>query len=160
MKDNAIIIILLLFLAVTSFFWFQSMKIKDLPADVGSVRSTINGAEAEAFIVLAEELLVKYREPLPELYGKDPFYREKPVDLIEVVKIDPTKTLLLSSIMYSDLHPLAVVNGMILAEGDTIYDEVSGFDFMIESIEVDKIAVISGDDRYTLEKAYETDRRR
>ena len=160
MKNNAIIIVLIFFLAVTSFFWFQSMRIRDLPAEASAIKSTINGAEAEAFIVLAEELLVSYREPLPELYGKDPFYREKPVDLTEVVKIDPANTLILSSIMYSDLHPLVVVNGMILAEGDTIYDERSGFDFMIESIEIDSVAVISGDDRYTLEKAHDASGRR
>ena len=161
MKNSAIIIILVLFLAVTSFFWFQSLRIKDLPVEANAVRSTINGAEAEAFVVLAEELLVRYKEPLPELYGKDPFYREKTVEEIKAVKIDPARTLILSSIMYNDLHPLVVVNGTILAEGDTIYDEGSGFDFMIENIEIDKVAVISGDDKYMLEKAHkEVDKRR
>ena len=158
LKNNAIIIILLLFLVVTFFFWFQLIRIKDLPAEANPARPTVNGKEAEAFIILAEELLVRYdRGPLPELYGKDPFYKEETVEQAEVVKIDPSKTLTLSSIMYSDLHPLVVVNGMILAEGDTIYDERSGFDFMIESIEVDEVAVISGDEKYTLERAYGAD---
>jgi len=44
---------------------------------------------------------------------------------------------------------------MILAEGDTIRDEASGSDFMIESIEVDRVAVIKGDKKYTLEKAHD-----
>ena len=162
MKNNAIIIILLLFLAVTSFFWFQSLRIKDLPPVKQAANTpTVNGKEAEAFITLAEEILVG-RETLllPELYGKDPFYRERPVEQIEVVEIDPARILILSSIMYSDSHPLAVVNGMILAEGDTIYDRTSDSDFMIESIEVDKVSVISGDEKYTLERAHEADRRR
>lgn len=160
MKNNAIIIVLVFFLAVTSFFWFQSLRIKDLPAEANAIKSTVNGAEAEAFIVLAEELLVSYREPLPELYGRDPFYREEPVEQTAIAKIDPSKILILSSIMYSDLHPLVVVNGMILAEGDTIYDEKSGFDFMIESIEIDSVAVISGDEKYTLKKAHKASGRR
>ena len=157
MKNNAIIIVLLLFLAMTSFFWFQSLRIKDLPIEKSAIKSTINGKEAEEFIKIAEELLIDYRDPLPELYGRDPFYREKPAELLEKLEIDPATILTVSSIMYSELNALAVVNGMILAEGDTIYDEKSGSDFMIESIEVDKIAVINGDKRYTLEKSREVD---
>lgn len=157
MKNNAIIIILLLFLAMTSFFWFQSLRIKDLPIEMNAIKSTVNGKEAEEFVKLAEELLIDYKDPLPELYGRDPFYREKPVELLEKLKIDPAATLTISSIMYSELNALAVINGMILAEGDTIYDEKSGSDFMIESIEVDKIAIISGNKRYTLEKSHEVD---
>lgn len=157
MKNNAIIIVLVLFLAMTSFFWFQSLRIKDLPIEMSAIKSTINGKEAEEFIKTAEELLIDYRDPLPELYGRDPFYREKPAELLEKLEIDPATTLTISSIMYSELNALAVVNGMILAEGDTIHDEKSGFDFMIESIEVDKIAVINGDKRYTLEKSREAD---
>lgn len=157
MKNNAIIIILLLFLAMTSFFWFQSTQIKDLPIEKASVKSTVNGAEAEEFIKTAEELLMDYRDPLPELYGRDPFYREKPAETLKEVEINPAITLTISSIMYSELNALAVVNGMILAEGDTIHDEASGSDFMIESIEVDKVAVINGDKRYTLDKSYGID---
>ena len=157
MKNNAIIIILLLFLAMTSFFWVQSLQIKDLPIEKASVKSTVNGAEAEEFIKTAEELLIGYREPLPELYGRDPFYRKKPAELLEKLEIDPATTLIISSIMYSELNALAVVNGMILAEGDTVHDERSGSDFMIESIEVDKIAVINGDKRYILGKSHEVD---
>lgn len=155
MKNNAIIIILLLFLAVTSFFWFQVLRIRELPPPAAtSTSSTIDGKEAEAFVKLAEELLINYKEPLPELYGKDPFYREKPVEET-VARLEPTRTLTLSSIIYSDLNARVVVNGMILAEGDTIYDESSGSEFMIESIHVDRVEIISGDDRYTLKKAYE-----
>ena len=157
MKNNAVIIALLLFLALTSVFWFQSLRIKDLPIETSAIKSTINGKEAEDFVRAAEALITPYKDPLPELYGRDPFYREKPIELLEKLAIDPAATLTISSIMYSELNALAVVNGMILAEGDTIHDEKSGSDFMIESIEVDKVAVINGKKRYTLEKSHEVD---
>jgi len=155
LKNNAIVIILLLFLAMTSFFWFQSLRIKDLPIEKNTITSTIDGAKAEAFVKHAEELLIDYREPPPALYGRDPFHREKPVEQDEEVAIDLARAFVVSSIMYSELNALAVVNGMILAEGDTIHDKMSGYDFMIESIEVDKVAVINGDKKYTLEKSHE-----
>jgi hypothetical protein len=78
-----------------------------------------------------------------------------PVEQVELTQLDPARIFTLSSIIYSDLNARAVVNGMILAEGDSIYDEGSGFEFMIESIQVDKVEVINGDKRYTLVKAHE-----
>ena len=157
MKNNAIIIVLLLFLAVTSFFWFQASRIEDLPPVTNSTPSTINGKDAENFVEIAQRLLIDQfnKEPLPELYGRDPFYRELPVEQVELVELDPSRIFILSSIIYSDLNARAVVNGMILAEGDSLYDEGSGSEFMIESIQVDKVEVINGDKRYTLEKAHE-----
>ena len=156
MKNNAIIIILLLFLAMTSFFWFQALRVKDVPIEESTIVSSINGAEAEAFIKRAEELLVSDRLELEELYGRDPFYREKPVEQETERTIDLARSFVVSSIMYSESNAFVVVNGMILAEGDTIHDGNSGYDFMIESIEVDKVAVINGDKKYTLEKSHES----
>ena len=46
-----------------------------------------------------------------------------------------------------------MVNGEIMAEGDTLYDTESGTKFMIESIEVDKVEVASDKRKYTLAKA-------
>lgn len=151
MKNNVIIIILLLFLAVTSFFWFQSLTIKDMPVDEHPVAPTVSGKEAEDFIRLAEELLISYKKPLPEAYGRDPFYREQ---VEQVVELDPATIFTLSSIIYNDLNPLVVVDGEILAEGDALYDEQSGSEYMIESIEADIVEITDGDKKYTLKRAY------
>ena len=156
MRNNAIIIALLLFLAVTSFFWFQSLRTRDLPPAKAPTPPVVSGKEAEEFIRRAEELLIDYREPLPEIYGRDPFYKEKPVEEVEAA-LDPSRIFTLSSIIFSDLHALAVVNGEILAEGDTLYDKESGSEFMIESIEVDRVEVINNDKKYILQKAPESD---
>ena len=156
MRNNAIIIVLLIFLAVTSFFWFQSMSTGDLPAVKSPTPPVVSGKEAENFIRRAEELLIDYREPLPELYGRDPFHKEKPIEETETA-VDPSRIFTLSSIIFSDLNALAVVNDEILAEGDTIYDRASGSEFMIESIEVDRIEVINNDKKYILQKAPKRD---
>jgi hypothetical protein len=153
LKNNAIIIILLLFLAVTSFFWFQSMRVKDLPPGETASTTAISGKDAEQFIRRAEELLTGYKTPLPTAYGKDPLFDEEPEEQTELVQIDPSKIFVLSSIIYSDSHPLAVVNGEIMAEGDTLYDTESGTKFMIENIEADKVEVASDKRKYTLAKA-------
>jgi len=155
LKNNVIIIILLLFLAVTSFFWFQSLQIRDLPPAKRPAAPAVSGKEAEAFIKLAEELLISYRDPLPQIYGRDPFFGGKPVKQTEVVEIDPTTIFTVSSIIYSDLHSLVVVDGEILAEGDSMYDHASGSEYMIENIAVDKIEITDGKKKYTLEKAHE-----
>jgi len=160
LKNNAIIITLLLFLAVTSFFWFQSSRITDLEATKRITPPAISGKDAEDFVKLAEKLLIKYRDPLPELYGRDPFLREVPVEEIQLAERKPSEIFALSSIIYSDLHALAVVNGEILAEGDTLYSEEAGSEFIIESIEVDRVQIIGGDKKYTLEKKYEADSNR
>lgn len=147
MKNNAIFIILLLFLAVTLFFWFQVLKVKDLPPVKSSAAPGITGAQAEAFIKLAEELLIDYREPLPNLGRRDPFVKWKPSTAPETDEIQTADKFVLSSVIYSDLHALAVVNGKILAEGDT----VPGYEFMIQNIEVDKVEISDGKKKYTLE---------
>ena len=132
------------------------MKTRDLPVAKSPTPPVISGKEAENFIRRAEELLIDYREPLPELYGRDPFYKEKPVEETGTA-VDPSRVFTLSSIIFSDLHALAVVNNEILAEGDTLYDRESGSEFMIESIEVDRIEVINNDKKYILQKAPESD---
>jgi hypothetical protein len=151
LKNNLVFIVLFLFLAVTIFFWFQVLTIRDLPPVNEKSPPVITPEEAENFVALAQELLIDYREPLPELYGRDPFIKEGIVEQVEVAKIEPSDNLTLSSIIHSDLNALAVINGKILAEGDTIYDEETGTRFMIENIEVDKIEIIDGEKTYTLE---------
>jgi len=146
MKNNAIFIILLFFLAMTFFFWFQVLRIEDLPPVDRVATAGITGAQAEAFIKLAEELLIDYREPLRSLSRGDPFVKWKPSSTPESEVEEPSK-FVLSSVIYSDLHALAVVNGKILAEGDT----VPGYEFMIQNIEVDKVEISDGRKKYTLE---------
>jgi len=151
LKNNLVFIVLFLFLAVTVFFWFQVLMVRDLPPVDQQSPPVITPEEAENFVALAQELLIDYREPLPELYGRDPFIKEGIVEQIEVAKMEPSDNLTLSSIIHSDMNALAVINGKILAEGDTIYDEETGTRFMIENIEVDKIEIIDGEKTYTLE---------
>jgi type II secretory pathway component PulC len=145
MKNSAIFIIVLIFLAMTLFFWFQVLKIKDLPPAKRLATGGITGAQAEAFIKLAEELLIDYREPLRNLSRRDPFVKWKPSSAPEI-QVETRDKFVLSSVIYSDLHALAVVNGEILAEGDTI----PGYKFMIENIEVDKVEISDGQKKYTL----------
>ena len=152
MKNGAIFIVLILFLAITAFFWFQILRVRDLPPGNHPSPLAVSGADATAFIKLAQELLIDYREPMNNLYGRDPFLKNKSTEEI-ATKIDPTGKLVLSSIIYSDSNALAVVNGKILAEGDTIYDQEFGFEFMIENIETNKVEINDGDKKYTLKVA-------
>jgi hypothetical protein len=147
-KNNAILIVLLVFLVMTLFFWFQVLRIKDLPVVKRPVPPGISGAEAESFIKLAEELLIDYREPLMNLCRRDPFFRNMPSDVPEVEE-KTSDEFVLSSISYSELYALAVVNGEILAEGDAI----PGCEFVIENIEADKVEISNGESKYTLEMA-------
>ena len=147
MKNNAIIIVLLLFLAVTSFFWFQSLKTQKMPAKTTIAASEVSGRKAEEFIRRVEMVTMRHEEPLPHLYGRDPFYKEKPA-------LDLSKTFTLSSVSYSASNALAVVNGKILAEGDTLYEPNSGLTIVVKSIEVDGVKVINDDKEYILEKAH------
>ena len=152
MKNSIIFIVLFLFLAVTAFFWFQVLTIKDAPLVTPSSPPVITAEEAEEFIKLAQELLIDYRPELPELYGRDPFIREVlPIEQARAARSEPSDNLVLSSIIHNDLHALAVVNGKILAEGDTIYDEESGISFMIQNIQTDKVEIMDGENKYTLE---------
>ena len=146
MKNSAIFIILSFFLAMTLFFWFQVLKVEDLAPEKRLVASEITGAQAEAFVKLAEELLIDYRKPLGSLRRRDPFVRRKPSST-PAVEIKTPDKFVLSSVIYNDLYALAVVNGKVLAEGDII----PGHKFMVENIEVDKVEISDGKKKYTLE---------
>ena len=149
MRNTAIFVVLLLFLAATGFFWFQALTIEDLPAVERPIPPTVTGAEAEAFISLAQELLIEYRGPLPSAFGRDPFILPVPSEPPKP-EVEPSKTFVLSSIFYSDLHALAVINNQIIAEGDTIYDKQSGSEFIVQSIQVDKVEISDGAEEHTL----------
>jgi hypothetical protein len=149
-KTNIIFIVLIVFLVLTGFFWFQVMTIKEPPPVKPPEESRLRGKDAEAFVKLAEALLVgDVRQPL-RLYMRDPFVRQEVVVTAPVVKTEPVDKLVLSSIIHSNSNALAVVNGKILAEGDTIYDKESGVEFMVGNIEHDKVEIINGDKKYTL----------
>ena len=143
MKNKAIFIILLLFLVATFFFWFQVRRVKDLPYK----RPTLGGSvkEVEEFRTLVHEVTTIEPLPLPDLTGLPGPFDIKP--LIIVKPPDEKKSeFILSSISYSSLHPLVVINGKILAEGDTIPESK----FMIENIEFDKVEISDGKDKRTL----------
>ena len=153
MKNHAILIVLLLFLTATAFFWFQVWRIKDLPPGKSVSPPVISAAEAEAFIKLAQELLIDYREPILSLYGRDPFVKEDPNDQLEIKKVEPSMRFVVSSIIYSNSNALAVINGKIMAEGDTIYDQELGLPFLIENIEDGRVEISDGEKKYTLQMA-------
>ena len=152
MRNIAIYIVLLLALAITSLFWLRVFRIGDLPpATISSKSTEKEREEAEAFVKLANELLIDDRKSPPVPRGRDPFIMvgvetRAPVEVkpVEVPKILPV----LSSVSYSDLSPLAVMNGKIVAEGDTII--VSDFEFMIERIEIDRVEISDGENTYTV----------
>jgi hypothetical protein len=150
LKNHAILIVLLLFLTATAFFWFQVWRIKDLPPGKSVSPPVISAAEAEAFIKLAQELLIDYREPILSLYGRDPFVKEGSNDQLEIEKVEPSKKFVVSSIIYGSSNALAVINGRIMAEGDTIYDQEFGF-FLIENIEDGRVEISDGEKKYTLQ---------
>ena len=146
MKNKAVLAILLIFLVATLFFWFQVSKINDLPFKEPSSGGTTK--EVEGFITLVNELFTSDPDPLPSLSGlREPFIREEII--APPVVVTPDKRFILSSIIYSDSYPLAVINGKILAEGDTIPES----EFMIEDIKVDKVEITDGGDKYTLNMA-------
>lgn len=151
MRGNSVYIILILFLVVTLFFWFHVLRIKDLPPPKISTPPVITGSEAEAFIKLAQEFLIDYREPLPQFYTRDPFYKEPPMqpEPPKVTK-EPSDVFVLSSIVYDNSTPLAVVNGKILAEGDRIFDKEFESGFMIEEIGLGEVEINNGEKKYTL----------
>ena len=152
MRNNAILIVLLLFLVATLFFWFQVLRIKDLPPGRSvSPPVAVTPAEAEAFIKLAQELLIDYEEPMLRLYGRDPFARQELEIQPKTRPIEPSEKFIVSSIIYSDTNALVVINGEIMAEGDTIYDQEIGSVFMIENIEADRVEINDGESKYTLE---------
>jgi len=153
MKNSAISIILSVFLVMTVLFWFQVLRIRDIPPAKQVATPGLTGAQTEAFIKLAEELLIDYKEPLQDMQRSDPFVRWKPSSAPEVeVELETPDKFILSSVIYSDLHALAVVNGSILAEGDII----PGYKFMIEDIKSGKVEISNGKKRYTLEIAPES----
>jgi hypothetical protein len=139
---NSVIFIVLLLLAVTFFFWFQVLRTKDLPFRQPPSGGTID--DVESIIVLLAGLRTDDLEPTLRLYGRDPFIREEPVESREVVELPDMPVL--SSISYSRSNALAVVNGEILAEGDAIPES----EFMIESIEVDRVEISDGRKKHTL----------
>jgi len=157
LKDNAILIILLIFLIMTSLFWFQLWNIKDLPTNKDTTPPAVTSDEAEAFINLAQELLIEYKEPLVDLRGRDPFFMEDKSNQ-NIVKENPVEQLMLSSIIYNDLSPYAVINGKIFAEGDKVYDLRSGDEFLIENIEINKVEISDGKSVYNLEMGGEGSR--
>ena len=150
MKTSAVIIILFLFLAMTGFFWVRVARVEELPPAVKPIPPSISGAEAKSIILLAKELLIDNRKPLPHLSGRDPFFVEIPEAQSLEAQIKPHEKFILSSVIYNDKYALAVINGEILAEGDTIYDIESGYEYLVENIEVDKVEVSDGEGNYTL----------
>ncbi|MBD3183200.1 hypothetical protein GF312_12970 [Candidatus Poribacteria bacterium] len=149
MKKNLIPIVLAVFLVSTSYFWMQVLKVHDLPPAKYEGPPRIKGDEAEKFVSMAQELLIDYKEPLPYFYKRDPFARQQLVEEVKT-KVDPTESFTLTSIIYSGSNSMVVLNGKILAEGDTIYDKESDLEFMIRSIEPDKIEISDGENSYTL----------
>jgi hypothetical protein len=135
---------------MTIYFWVQVMRVEELPPAVRPVAASISGAEAKSVILLAKELLIDNRRPLPYLSGRDPFFVEIPESQSQEAQIKPHEKFILSSVIYNDKHALAVINGEILAEGDTIYDIESGYQYLVENIEVDKVEVSDGEGNYTL----------
>lgn len=151
MKNTAIYVVLLLALAVTSLFWLRVFRIGDLPpAKISSRNIEKEREEAEAFVKLANELLISDGKPPPVLRGRDPFVMvvETKVEPLEIKQDVPKALPVLSSVSYSDLSPLAVMNGKIVAEGDTIV--VSKSEFMIERIEIDRVEISDGENTYTV----------
>ena len=144
MKNRAVFVILVLFLVATLFFWFQIWKIEDLPPKESPPVSTTE--EVEAFVELIKGLPTDEPKPLVKLSGRDPFFM-KDADDQPGATTKQSENFVLSSIMYSDLSALAVVNGKILFEGDTIPESR----FMIKSIEIDKVEISNGAKKYTLE---------
>jgi hypothetical protein len=151
LRNTAIYVVLFLALAITSVFWLRVFRIGDLPPAKISSRSTEKEREeAEAFVKLANELLIDDKKPLPALRGRDPFVMvvETKVQPLEIKQDAPKILPVLSSVSYSDLSPLAVMDGKIVAEGDTIV--VSESEFMIEKIEIDRVEISDGEDTYTI----------
>jgi len=135
---------------MTGFFWVRVARVEELPPMVNPIPPSISGAEAKSIILLAKELLIDNRKPLPYLSGRDPFFLEIPEAQSLEAQIKPHEKFILSSVIYNDKYALAVINGEILAEGDTIYDIESGYEYLVENIEVDKVEVSDGEGNYTL----------
>lgn len=150
MKNSAIFIILFLFLAITAFFWVQVFRTEELPPASLHVPNALSGEEAKSVIYLAKELLIDNRKPLAYLSGRDPFFTEPPEVQSLETEIKPYEKFILSSVIFNDTYSLAVINGKILAEGDTIHDEESGYEYMVQNIEVDKVEISDSKENYTL----------
>lgn len=152
MKKNPILTVLLFFLVSTAFFWVQILNIHDLPPAAIASPGVNAGAEAEKFVEMAQELLVDYRQPLPVIHRKDPFSRMEVKQEVAPVT-DPTAKLRLSSIVYSKSNAFAVINGKIVAEGDTILNKDSGVKFVVEKIGFTTVELSDGSKKYELELA-------
>jgi hypothetical protein len=85
--------------------------------------------------------------------SRDPFVKEGPNDQLEIKKVEPSKRFVVSSIIYSNSNALAVINGRIMAEGDTIYDQEFRLPFLIENIEDGRVEISDGEKKYTLQMA-------
>lgn len=154
MRNNPILIILMVFLAVTSFFWFQILRIKELPAArVEKTPVILSGAEASLFIELADKLLISYKEPLPGFFGRDPFYRDYLVVIPEPppkIEKAPSEIFILTSVVYNKRNPLAVINGKILSQGDTINNKELESEYIIENIGYKEVKISDGNKKYVL----------
>jgi hypothetical protein len=154
LKNNPILIILLGFLAITSYFWLQVFRIKELPVPQSNkTNAVISGKEAEAFIKLADTLLIDYKGPLPEVYGRDPFYKDYMVVIPEAppkIEKAPAEVFILTSVVYNKNNPLAVINGKILSEGDTITNNELESRFIIENIGYQEVRINDGNKKYVL----------
>lgn len=153
MKTNSILIALLVFMVLTSLFWFQVLRIRDLPTPKPKDNPVISGAEAESFVKMAQTLLINYKTPLPEISGRDPFYKDYLVQIPVVEpKIEkvPSDIFIVSSVIYDKSNPLAVINGRILSEGDKISNRELDSDFMIENISLNEVKINNGHKKYVL----------
>jgi len=154
LKNNAILIVLLVFLVITSFFWFQTLRIKELPAaQVNKTPAIMSGAEAASFIELAEKLLISYKEPLPGFFGRDPFYRDYMVVIPEPppkIEKAPSEIFILTSVVHNKKNPLAVINGKILSQGDTINNKELESEYIIENIGYKEVKISDGNKKYVL----------
>jgi len=153
MKNNPIFIVLLAFLVLTSFFWFQILKIRDLPTPKPKDNSVISGAEAQSFVNVAQTLLLDNKTSLPAMVGRDPFYKDYLVQIPVVIpKVEkaPSEVFIVSSVIYNKSNPLAVINGRILSEGDRISNVELESDFMIENIAFNEVKINDGHKRYIL----------
>lgn len=152
MKNNLILIALTVFLAATSFFWIQVLRIRDLPTPQPENKSIISGAEAQAFVEVAQSLLIDYKSPMPEAYKREPFYKDYLVQIPEEKPKTkpPSEVFIVSSVIYNKSRPFAVINGKILAEGDSISNAEFDYDFTIENIAFNEVKINDGQKKYVL----------
>lgn len=153
MKNNSIFIVLFAFLILTSYYWFQVLRIRDLPTPKPKDNSVISGAEAQSFVNVAQTLLLDNKTPLPVITGRDPFYKDYLVQIpvvIPKVEKSPSEVFIVSSVIYNKSNPLAVINGKILSEGDSISNVELESDYMIENIAFKEVKINDGHKRYVL----------